>query len=55
MRGSINSRTTLGFTAVISAAIAMMPLLVETGPLSPGDASVAPRHTPVNAGESLRP
>jgi hypothetical protein len=34
MRSSTNTttRTTLGFAAVIAVAIAIMPLLVETGP-----------------------
>ncbi len=35
-----NRRTTLGFAAVIAAGIALMPLLVETGPLS-ADATLA--------------
>jgi hypothetical protein len=35
MRGTnSNRRAALGFAVVISAAIALMPLLVETGPLS---------------------
>lgn len=41
MRGTNSKRrTALGFAAVISAAIALMPLLVETGPLS-ADATLA--------------
>jgi hypothetical protein len=32
MRRRTNTKTVLGFVTVISAAVALMPLLVETGP-----------------------